>query len=89
MGSLAILLAFTRTRVFVGFSFSKHQSDVGIGATVGSGCKVGAGVHVSAGATVADSVAVFRNGLDGEQATGLAPRALEVCASESAEGVVM
>jgi hypothetical protein len=54
------------------------QSDVGFGATVGSGCKVGAGAHVAAGAAVADAVALFRNGPDGEQATGLAPRALEV-----------
>ena len=51
---------------------------MGSGATIGSGCKVGACAHVPKNSSVEDSEAIFRNGLNGEQATGRAPRALEV-----------
>ena len=51
---------------------------MGSGASIGSGCKVGACAHVPEHSSVADSEAIFRNGANGEQATGTAPRALEV-----------
>ena len=62
---------------YIRILINSHQSDVEHGASIGSGCEIGAGARIAPNTCMLDGVVVFRNGVNGEQSTGVAPRALE------------
>mmetsp|Transcript_3353 Transcript_3353/g.6643 ORF Transcript_3353/g.6643 Transcript_3353/m.6643 type:complete len:163 (-) Transcript_3353:68-556(-) len=66
-----------RALVVGDFNVFGVKSDVEHGASIGSGCEIGAGARIAPNTCMLDGVVVFRNGVNGEQSTGVAPRALE------------